>query len=211
VLTNLELELLLSKGPLRVPSTGRPPQSVAFVQCVGSRDVGSSPYCSGYCCKSTYKEAQAIRAQAPSCKISLFYMDWRLFDPRENVRAWASGQEGVELLRSRPAQVTPAGDGRPEVRFASEGDATVESRAFDLVVLALGLRPAPGSAQLASRLGIELDPAGFMRGLPHDPCASTRPGVFLAGSCRQPGDILACAQEGATAATRALALLEGRR
>lgn len=210
VLTSMELERgMMSTGAINVPSTGTPPRSVAFIQCVGSRDERfHAPYCSGYCCKSSFKQAQAIRAKVPTCSLAFLFMDWRLYDPKENVRLWASGQEGVEMVRSRPSEVIVAEDGRPEVRFSSEGDADVRSRAFDLVVLALGLRPSSGAAQLARILGIETDGCGFMRSLTEDPCSSTRAGIFLAGSCRGPKDILESAKEGATAASRALAFLE---
>ncbi|MCU0861452.1 MAG: FAD-dependent oxidoreductase [Methanomassiliicoccales archaeon] len=211
VVTSLELERsLASSGSILVPSTGMAPSTLAFVQCVGSRDARFAPYCSAYCCKSSFKLAQAVRAKHPSCRISFLFMDLRLHDPRENIRLWASGQEGVELVRSRPSEICAGEGGKPTVRFAAEGDAALEERAFDMVVLALALVPSPGAKDLARSLGVGLDDFGFMRSQ-GDAWTSTRPGVFLAGSCSGPKDIVASAKDGSAAATRALALLEGFR
>ena len=56
VITSLEFERMINAsgptgGKLKRLSNGRPPRSVAFVQCVGSRDLAvGRPYCSGVCC-----------------------------------------------------------------------------------------------------------------------------------------------------------------
>jgi heterodisulfide reductase subunit A len=212
VITSLDLERQLSaNGRIVVPSTGFAPHSVAFILCVGSRDakVGAS-YCSKACCKYSFKLAQAIRAREPECSITFLFMDWRLYDPRENVRAWAAVEKGVTLVRSRPAEVGLDERSKPEVRFATEGDVAIESESFDMVVLALGLRPSSGSKDLAGVLGIEMDVNGFMAS-GAEPCASSRPGVFLAGTCRGPMEIVECAKDGAEAASKASALMEGFR
>lgn len=211
VITTLDLERQLREdGHVRVPSTGRAPRSVAFVMCVGSRDerlqVG---YCSKACCKTSFKLGQAIKAMDPACQMTYLFMDWRLYDPKENVRLWASGHQDVRLVRSRPAEILEGEDGRPEVRFVSEGDLSIECQAFDLVVLAVGMRPSTGARELAEKLCIELDEFGFMRSLPAEPCLSTRPGIFLAGACRGPKDISESAKDGALSASRAVSFLEG--
>jgi len=213
VVTSMDLERQLSaQGRFLVPSTDLPPKKVAFILCVGSRDerFGAS-YCSKACCKYSLKLAQALRAKDPECCITFFFMDWRLYDPRENVRAWSNSEKGVRLVRSRPAEVCLGEGSRPEVRFATEDDASIEAEGFDAVVLSVGLRPSRGSMDLAKMLQIETDVHGFMRSLDAGPCTSTRPGVFLAGTCRGPKEIVECAKDGAEAASQAAAFLEGMR
>ncbi|MDD1747668.1 MAG: FAD-dependent oxidoreductase [Methanomassiliicoccales archaeon] len=211
VVTSLDLERQLSaEGRFLVPSTSAPPKKVAFILCVGSRDERfNTSYCSKACCKYSFKLAQGLRAIDPGCAITIFFMDWRLYDPRENVRAWASGDSGVRLVRSRPAEVLLGEDSRPEVRFASEKDAIVEVEAFDAVVLSVGLRPARSAAELARTLQVETDAHGFLRSPKGEPCASTRPGVFLAGTCRGPKEIVECVKDGAEAASKAIAFMGG--
>jgi heterodisulfide reductase subunit A len=213
VVTSLDLERQLSAtGKITLPSTSLPPKKVAFILCVGSRDerfnVG---YCSKACCKYSFKLAQALRSIDAGCSVTFFFMDWRLFDPRENVRAWSSGEGGVRLVRSRPAEVLLGEGSRPEVRFALEDDTEIESEAFDMVVLSVGIKASRGSAELARALQIETDAHGFMRSSEGAPCSSTRPGVFLAGTCHGPKEIVECVKDGAVAASRAVEFLEGVR
>lgn len=206
--TDVEGQLKRS-GAIAVPETGRLPESAAFIMCVGSRDQRlGSQLCSRACCKYSFKMAQLLRAQRPGASITFHYMDWRLNDPRENVRRWAAGQKGVELVRGRPAEVLEGEDGRPTVRFASEGDQRIEERGYDLVILSVGIAPSADNAMLARLLGIELGPDGFMRSLPGDACVSTRAGVFLAGCCQGPKDLTESAKDGAVAAEKAYQFLE---
>ncbi len=58
VVNNVQMERLAAKngptsGKIQRPSDGEAPKSVAFVQCVGSRDENHLPYCSGVCCMGT--------------------------------------------------------------------------------------------------------------------------------------------------------------
>ena len=213
VITSLDLELQLNKaGKASIPSTGLAPRKVAFILCVGSRDerLGAG-YCSKACCKYSFKLGQALRSIDPECEVTFLFMDWRLYDPRENVRVWASGERGVRLVRSRPSEVVIAEGAGPEVRFASEGDVGIESEAFDLVVLSVGIRPSKDAQELSHMLQVEADIHGFMRNREGDPCSSTREGIFLAGTCSGPKEIVECAKDGAAAASRAIAFLGGLR
>ncbi len=83
VITNMQLERMLnSAGPtggrVLVPSTGKPPKSVAFIQCVGSRDktVGNE-YCSRVCCMAALKNSQMIKERYPDTDITIHYIDIR--------------------------------------------------------------------------------------------------------------------------------------
>ena len=211
VITSLDLELQLSRaGKASVPSTGQAPRKVAFILCVGSRDeLSDAGYCSKACCKYSFKLGQALRSIDPECEVTFLFMDWRLYDPRENVRVWASGERGVRLVRSRPAEVVMAEGAGPEVRFASEGDKGIESEVFDLVVLSVGIRPSKDAQELSRTLHVEADAHGFMRSREGEPCTSTREGIFLAGTCSGPKEIVECAKHGAAAASKAVALMGG--
>jgi quinone-modifying oxidoreductase subunit QmoA len=73
--------LAAPNGPTRARSCGRPttraPESVAFVQCAGSRDENHLPYCSYICCMASLKQATYVREQYPDAKIYIFYIDIR--------------------------------------------------------------------------------------------------------------------------------------
>jgi len=210
VISSVDVERQLkATGRIVVPSTGNNPANVAFIQCVGSRDKRfKQELCSRACCKSAFKMSQFLKKQDPETMITFHYMDWRLNDPRENVRQWASGQNGVELLRSRPAEVFSGEDHRPTIRFAAEGDAQVNEKGYDLIVLSVGIAPSSETSRLAQVLGTEVDRYGFLRTIPGDACVSTRAGIFLAGCCSGPKDLVESAKDGAVAAHKAFQFLE---
>ncbi|MEM3041347.1 MAG: CoB--CoM heterodisulfide reductase iron-sulfur subunit A family protein, partial [Nitrososphaerota archaeon] len=82
VITALEAERLINAaGPTggRVirTSDGKPPRRVAFIQCVGSRDINKFEYCTGFCCMYAIKEAILIKEHEPETEIYILYMDMR--------------------------------------------------------------------------------------------------------------------------------------
>jgi quinone-modifying oxidoreductase subunit QmoA len=82
IITNMMMERLAApngptQGKILRPSDDQPPESVAFVQCAGSRDENHLPYCSYICCMASLKQATYVRAQYPEAKIYIFYIDMR--------------------------------------------------------------------------------------------------------------------------------------
>ena len=208
VLTAQELERALHD----TGQTGKNGQlrSMAFIQCVGSRDAQhGAEYCSRACCKYSMKLGQLARKMLPAVKISYYIMDWRPCGPADDLYSWARTDGNVEVVRSRPAEVFEGEEGRPALRYASPGDGAIEERAFDLVVLSQGVRPTHDSADLCGRLALRKDDHGFIWSPPGEPCLTSREGVFSAGSCRRPMDIVEAAMDGATAASGAFESMGG--
>lgn len=202
VLTSLDVErALLETNALAVPSTGRDPESIAVVQCVGSRDVRRGvPYCSKACCKYASKLGRRLRHLYPEMELTFFFMDWRPLEASErSVGDWAAGDRMVKTVRSRPSEVVP-GD-RPLVRYATEAEDVAE-KAFDIVMLTVGMVPRPDNPRLAEALGISLDDQGFLR--------SARDDVLVAGTCAGPKDLKESIEEGIAAAGRAASFLEAK-
>jgi heterodisulfide reductase subunit A2 len=72
----------------------------------------------------------------------------------------------------------------------------------DLIVLSVGLRPKTDATQIAELFGIACDETGFFSS-EDQKCGTSRslkPGVFLAGTCREPMDIPDTVAEGGAAA-----------
>ena len=91
VITAMQFERLLSSfgptdGKLRRPSDGHKPNSIAWIQCVGSRSKQLGfPYCSRVCCMYATKEASIAKEQEPDMDVSVFYMDLRAYGDRKSV------------------------------------------------------------------------------------------------------------------------------
>jgi heterodisulfide reductase subunit A len=220
VVTALELErLLCASGPtgghLTRPSDGKIPKTVAFIQCVGSRDRRhGNPYCSSICCKYAVKDAVLIKEHVPDSRVCIFYIDLRAFGRgfQEFVNR-AKTEYGIRFIRSNPGEITYD----PETKGLSiwyEDTVTkkIENLKFDLVVLSAALIPRKDVGDLAKVLGIEVDQYGFLKSLGiSDPVDTTVPGIFACGYCLGPktGDIPDSVSQGSAAASRAAEVLVG--
>ena len=141
VITNIQMEEMVSNGGIKRPSDGKPPASVAFIQCAGSRDQDHLPYCSSVCCRVSLKQAKYVREQHPGAKVYVIYKDVR--SPAQFERFYANVQEdeGVLFTKGEIESVAPDSDGQiaVEVRETLLGE-DIKVKA-DLVVLATGMVP----------------------------------------------------------------------
>jgi heterodisulfide reductase subunit A2 len=169
---------------------GPPPKSVAIIHCVGSRDANYNPYCSRVCCMYSLKFAHLVREKLPEATCHEFYIDMRAFGKgyeefMERIKA-----EGTRVVRGRSASVCEVG-GQMMVRGEDILQDKVVEFPVDLVILAVGVIPAPGTRELAAKLGLLRDPDGWFAELNYngEPTQTERGGVFVAGMCQGPKDI----------------------
>jgi len=196
VVTSLEFERLLSgsgptRGKLLRPSDSSPVRKIAWIQCVGSRDLQKNAEpCSSICCMIALKEARLARKISEGgAEAHIYYMDMRTFGKGFQRYREEAEDEGVRFHRVRVHSIEPdAASGRLRIRRPDDrGDLGEEL--FDLVVLSVGARPAPSTESLARVLDLETDPRGYVRAGPFSSTASSREGVFVSGSFGGPLDI----------------------
>ena len=218
VVTSLEFERMLSAsgpyaGQVQRPSDGAHPRKVAFIQCVGSRDLAcGQDYCSSICCMYATKEALIAREHDAHIEPSVFYMDIRAFGKGfERYYQRAGDEQGVRYVRSMVSCVKQAPGSRAlRVLYATpEGKSAEET--FDMVVLSVGLAPAPGTRELAGRLGVSLNRFGFAESPTYAPAETNVPGIFVAGAFAAPKDIPETVIEASCAAAHASRLLAAAR
>jgi heterodisulfide reductase subunit A len=197
VVTSLDFErILCSTGPyegeIRRPSDGKHPKKMAWIQCVGSREVipGGCSYCSAVCC--TYTQKQVILAKDHDAEIeaTIFHNDIRSFG-KDFERFYQRTEKlpGIRFIRS----YVSIGKELPEsrnvtIRYATPSDGVKEEE-FDLVVLSVGLNPPRDAEDLARKFGIELNSHGFCKTNPVNPMETSRPGIFVSGAFQGPIDI----------------------
>ena len=195
VITSLQFERMLSasgptSGEVIRPSDGKHVESIAFIQCVGSRDAArGSGYCSSICCTAAAKEAMVALEHVGDAKVSIFCMDIRAFGKEfDQYVNRARDAHGVEFIRAMPSRVVEMpGSRNGRVRyFDDDGE---HQREFDLIVLSVGLKPSASVAEMAGALGVELNEFGFCQTDRLTPMASSRPGIYVAGVCQEPKDI----------------------
>lgn len=197
VVTSVEFERLISGtgptgGQLLRPSDGKPIRRIAWLQCVGSRNLAEgAPHCSSVCCMFSIKEAVLAKQKTDGAvEAMIFYMDMRTFGKDfQQYRDNAEREHGIRFVRSRVHSVEPGGDaGGIRIAFA-DAEGAMYYEPFDLAVLAVGQKPGGGLEELAATVGIELNQAGFCRVQDYSPSRTARDGVFVSGSASSPKDI----------------------
>ncbi len=142
VVTNIQMEEMISNGGLKRPSDGKPVNSVVFIQCAGSRDEDHLPYCSAVCCRVSLKQAMYVREQYPDAKIYIVYKDIRTPAQYEMFYAKVQEDDGVFLTKGEIAGVSVETDGTigVDVEETLMGE-DIRINA-DLLVLAAGMVPS---------------------------------------------------------------------
>jgi len=117
VVTSLEFERILSasgpyQGHLMRPYDREEPKRIAWLQCVGSRDVNhcDNPYCSAVCCMYAIKEAVIAKEHSHEpLETTIFFMDMRTYGKDfEKYYNRAKDEHGVRFMRSRVHSVDPS-------------------------------------------------------------------------------------------------------
>ncbi len=214
VVTSLEFERIFSgsgptAGRLVRPGDGKPIRKIAWLQCVGSRDIQcGADFCSSICCMYAVKEAVLAREKGgPEVEAAIFYMDMRCFGKSFQRYRDRAEADGVRFERGRIHSVVPDPEtGDPVLRFAAV-DGSVGEETFDLVVLAVGQRPARGTAELAQMADLKLNPWGFLATAPLSAVRTERAGILAGGSfagLRDIGESVIFASAAANEAARTL-------
>ncbi|UTB33799.1 MAG: CoB--CoM heterodisulfide reductase iron-sulfur subunit A family protein [Methanobacterium sp. ERen5] len=219
VITGLELERFINasgptQGHVLKPSDGGHPKSVAFIQCVGSRDeqIGK-PYCSRVCCMYAMKNAQLIIDHEPDTQVTIYYMDIRAFGKGFEEFYKASQEKyGIKFVRGRPAAVMENPDKTLTIRAEDTLLGKVTEYDYDMVVLSVGLQPPEGAETLRQTLTLSKSSDGFlMEAHPKlRPVDTLTDGIYLAGVAQGPKDIPdAVAQASGAAARAAIPMIKG--
>ena len=169
---------------------GVPPRSVALIHCVGSRNKKYNPYCSRVCCMYSLKFAHLIKEKVPNVNVYEFYIDMRAFGKGYEEFAERIKQEGTFIIRGHSAAVEMNNDQMVVKGEDIFNDKLVEFQ-VDMVVLAVGLIPTPGTEELSRMLGIQRDSDGWFSELDYNgsPTDTDKGGIYVAGMCQAPKDI----------------------
>jgi len=218
VVTSLDFERLLCatgphEGEILRPSDKTHPHKIAWIHCVGSRQVqpGGHSYCSAVCCSYVQKQVILAKDHDADTEAVIFHNDIRSYGKDfERFYDRAKRLPGVRFERSYVSIGREIPDTKNvTIRYASGG--AVKEEEFDLVVLGVGLEAPADATLLAQQFGIELDSHGFCKTDPGNPIATTRPGVFVSGAFKGPMDIPEAVVTASGAGAMTNALLHSRR
>ncbi len=200
VITNVMMERLASDwgptgGKIVRPGDDKPPASVAFVQCAGSRDENHLQYCSGVCCMASLKQARYVREQLPEADITIFYIDIRPTGRHEDFYYELLADEKIRFIKGKVAKITDAGGGNLKLDVEDSISGTKVPSTFEMVVLATGMVPNLAIEKLP--LDLQLDGYGFI-------VNGEDKGIFSAGVARHPIEVTRTVKEGTAAALKAI-------
>jgi heterodisulfide reductase subunit A len=216
VITAMQFErMICASGPtgghLARPSDHSEPKRLAFIQCVGSRDIRHKKYCSAVCCMHATKQAILAREHYPDLESTIFYMDMRAVGKgfQDYIRR-AKEQYRVEYIRARPGRVTENPENQnPIIHYEDTVNREFHALEYDLVILSQALVPSESNVALAQTLNIELDEFGFIA-TPKEvanPFGTTREGIFGCGFCQSPMDVPDSVVRASAAACKAAEVL----
>lgn len=212
VVTNVQLEQMAKEGKLVRPSDGKPIESVAFIQCAGSRDAEHLGYCSNVCCPASVKQSEYLRSANPKIRSYVLYKDMRLPGLLENY--YRKSQTDGTLFIKTAIKNVDATNGMVKIAaddLLSGDDLELE---VDLLVLATGIEPNTKDAEILNltyRLGKDAPTRKY--GFPNShficfPYETQRTGIYAAGVVRQPMESGAAINDGAGAALKAMQCVE---
>ena len=207
VIDSLQMERLLAPhGPYnRVlrPSDGMEPDSIAYVQCAGSRDksMGVS-YCSRVCCMYAIKQAMLLSGSLPLADIIIYYMDIRAFGKGYEQFYQNAKAMGIEFVKAKVARIDKGENGSAQVRYELQDGSGIATTDHDLVVLSMGMVPGWNPEPICP---VSKDSDQFITSIKPkiSPVLTNMDGLFVAGAAAGPKDIVDTITESGSAAMEA--------
>ena len=192
----------------------RPPESVALLHCIGSRDVNYHEYCSRVCCMYALKYSHLLKEKVGHhTKVYDFYIDMRCFGEGYEEFYRRCQEEGTTFIRGKVAEIsdqamTPEEEGK---LIAIAEDTLLSKRLrvpVDMVVLCSAIQARSDAVDVGRIFGVNIGSDGFfLEEHPKlGPLNTATDGVFLAGVCQSPKDIPDTVAQASGAAAKALSL-----
>jgi heterodisulfide reductase subunit A-like polyferredoxin len=207
VMTGIEFERICSvTGPTggEIIVNGKAPKRFFFIQCVGSRDRQSNArFCSRVCCMYTAKHASIVKDRVKGAEIYVSYIDVRAYGKSYEEFYKSTQEAGVFYIRGIPGEVTKGRDGLV-VRVEDMLSGELREIETDIVVLATGVRPRKGTAELCRIMSVERDEYGFIKVSAAAPSRTNVEGIFVCGMASGPKDVPDTVASGGEAASRCM-------
>ena len=219
VINALQMERLLSSygptaGKVKRPSDLKEPESIVWVQCVGSRDFTGRgrKYCSRVCCMYATKQARSYKEKHPNAQIFIFYIDLRAFGKGyEEFYNDTAKNYGIKFIRGRVAEIL---EGENDNVIIRAEDTTLQrplELEVDMVVLSIGLEPRADIDDIARIFNVtatKTEDGFLMEAHPKlRPVDTLTEGIFVAGNVVGPKDIPDTVAQAKAAASSAATLM----
>ncbi len=204
VMTHLEFDRMIISQDSTIGNL----KTMAFIQCVGSREP-ARPYCSRVCCTHSIKTALKLKEINPDMDIFIFFRDIRTYGEREYLYREAR-LKGIIFIPYTLAAKPRVFKGPDSLRIEFFDQILKEGISLDADILCLASAIAPrGNEKIARFFKAPLNEDGFFieRHAKLGPSECATDGVFLCGMCHYPKSIDESVAHALSAASRAGSLL----
>lgn len=218
VISSLEFErMTCASGPTGgkiYMENGNPPESVAILHCVGSRDTNYNEHCSRVCCMYSLKYAHLLKEKLEDVTVYNCYIDMRCFGKGYEEFYNRLLGEGIRAIRGKASAVSayPINDNEKGKLIVIVEDTLlgeVKRIPVDMVVLAAGLEAGADVPKLSRIFSCSEGKDGFFieKHPKLAPVSTATDGVYIAGTAQGPKDIPDTVAQGAGAASAVLSVI----
>lgn len=204
VITSIELEEMFKNNSI-VNSAGQVPKKVAFIYCVGSRDIKvGSEFCSANCCITGIKQAMELKKMIPHLNVLCLYMDLRLGGRFfEDCYKRSQVKYKIQYIRGRLSETNENPDQTLVLRYEDTLAGRPAKITVDMVILLVGMQPDRSILNLLPDIDERIGSDGFFGNGRIDHTEKTVDnGLFFAGSCTGPKSIIQSTDEASEVAFR---------
>lgn len=192
VYSSAELEIMLRDGKI-LTKDGRTPESVAFIHCVGSRDVKvGNEHCSRVCCVTGVKQAIEVCKSINNVRVFNYYMDMRMFGiGYEEMYKSAQQDYQIRFIRGRVSELSQNIDKRVRLKAEDTLIARPIAITVDMVILLVGMCGAKSNKQFAESANLSVRDDGFLRPINEfeKTTYSDANNIFYAGCVESPKNV----------------------
>lgn len=206
VITLPQFRELLRSSNRKLVCNGKEINSVAYIYCVGSRQVkGENKYCSRYCCTAAVQASLDVKAQYPEIQNYHFTKGVRTYGKQELVYKESNKQGDIyiQFPDKKPPVVTEA-DGYISIKA---GDLLSEKKEIeaiaDLVVLVTGMIPDKDTS-IGSLFKLPKGRDNFFNEIHMKlrPVETVIDGITIAGTCQGPKNVMESVNSALAAAVK---------
>jgi heterodisulfide reductase subunit A len=215
VISNIEFERLSDAsgptgGKIAWPNNGKTPRTIAFIQCVGSRDKRFHDYCCRVGCMVTLKQAILAREKTDkNTRIYVCYIDVRAFGKGYDEFYRRARDMDIDFIAGLPSEIHSTQDGSLYFDVYDKGTSKLLQINPDLVVLGTGLVPNSDLEKFRPLFHASRSADGFLLEVHPKlrPLETAMGGIFVAGTCQGPKDIPDTVAQASGAAAKTIDLL----
>ena len=212
VITLQQFERIIDLNDNVLLYNGKKIKSIAFIYCVGSRQIdGENKYCSRFCCTSAIHASLVAKEKFKETKNFHFYRDIRTYGKYEKLYENARRQGDIFIKFDETD---------PPVVEESEGITQVKCKDLlynrkeleinpDLIVLVTGMVPRKDNHLISDILKIPVGRDNFFNEVHPKlrPVETVIDGIFIAGTCQGPKNITESIKSSLSASVKANSLL----